>query len=425
MLFSFAPVSMTTARRARSTGAELAAASARHWLRHNRRSVALAEPMVHTFTPAPERSTGFCFNSSDCPWPQQCLAETRTRRYCADGPLDAVYGRSLFDVSGERAPGLFSCERCDSPLLNIDFGSPVDAGANRCITECRLPVGSANATHVGESFLTSNCLTACEFVPLELYADAVIGSSPYHEGYEPSAELHVARAAAAEAKDAAAAAAVEAAAKAEISAAVEAEDALEAEVIAALRAEVVKRDAVIRRRQEAVVRARAAVEIAVMRDRRAAEDALALAIEDLAAAKEVRAEAAANVTAELAQRESFVPLLESTARMLKSVGLDPRAVVRVLARARQCARSAVAPPRRAPSGSGQLSAPRGRDRPIGRPATAWGARAIRIPSLQSRRRHRPSSTQDPHLNPYPYPYPNPNPNPSSTQDRPARRGATR
>ena len=280
--------------------------------------------MVHTFTPAPERSTGFCFNSSDCPWPQQCLAETRTRRYCADGPLDAVYGRSLFDVSGERAPGLFSCERCDSPLLNIDFGSPVDAGANRCITECRLPVGSANATHVGESFLTSNCLTACEFVPLELYADAVIGSSPYHEGYEPSAELHVARAAAAEAKDAAAAAAVEAAAKAEISAAVEAEDALEAEVIAALRAEVVKRDAVIRRRQEAVVRARAAVEIAVVRDRRAAEDALALAIGDLAAAKEVRAEAAANVTAELAQRESFVPLLESTARMLKSVGLDPR-----------------------------------------------------------------------------------------------------
>ena len=305
----------------------MAAASEQRWLRHNRRSVALAEPMVHTFTPAPERSTGFCFNSSDCPWPQQCLAETRTRRYCADGPLDAVYGRSLFDVSGERAPGLFSCERCDSPLLNIDFGSPVDAGANRCITECRLPVGSANATHVGESFLTSNCLTACEFVPLELYADAVIGSSPYHEGYEPSAELHVARAAAAETKDAAAAAAVEAAAKAEISAAVEAEDALEAEVIAALRAEVVKRDAVIRRRQEAVVRARAAVEIAVVRDRRAAEDALALAIGDLAAAKEVRAEAAANVTAELAQRESFVPLLESTARMLKRVGLDPRAGV--------------------------------------------------------------------------------------------------
>jgi len=90
------------------------------------------------------------------------------------------------------------------------------------------------------------------------------------------------------------------------------------------------------------VRARAALEIAVMRDRRAAEDALALAIEDLAVAKEVRAEAAANVTAELAQRESFVPLLESTARMLKSVGLDPRIGVRVLARARQCASSAAA-----------------------------------------------------------------------------------
>ena len=107
-----------------------------------------AEHMVHTYTPAPERSTGFCFNSSDCPWPQQCLAESRTRRYCADGPLDAVYGRSLFDLSDERAPGLFHCERCDSPLVNIDFGSPIDAGANRCITECRLPVGSANATHV-------------------------------------------------------------------------------------------------------------------------------------------------------------------------------------------------------------------------------------------------------------------------------------
>ena len=269
--------------------------------------------MVHTYTPAPERSTGFCFNSSDCPWPQQCLAESRTRRYCADGPLDAVYGRSLFDLSDERAPGLFHCERCDSPLVNIDFGSPIDAGANRCITECRLPVGSANATHVGESFLTSNCLTACDFMPLELYADAVIGSSPYHEGYEPSDELWITRAAAVDAKEAAAAAAVEAAAKAEVSVAVDAIDAGEAAVIAALRVEVVKRDAVIRRREAAVVRARAALEIAIVREQRAAEDALALAIEDVAAAKEVRAEAAANVTAELAVRESFVPVLESTA----------------------------------------------------------------------------------------------------------------
>ena len=284
--------------------------------------------MVHTYTPAPERSTGFCFNSSFCPWPQQCLAESRTRRYCADGPLDAVHGRSLFDLSDERAPGLFSCERCDSPLVNIDFGSPIDAGANRCTTECRLPVGSANATHVGESFLTSNCLTTCDFVPLELYADAVIGSSPYHEGYEPSDELWVARAAAVDAKDAAAAAAVEAAAKAEVSVAVSAVSAGEAAVIAALRAEVVKRDAVIERREAAVVRARAALEIAIAREQRAAEDALALAIEDVAAAKEVRAEAAANVTAELAMRESFVPVLESTARVLKS-GLNPWTTFRV------------------------------------------------------------------------------------------------
>ena len=99
-------------------------------------------------------------------------------------------------------------------------------------------------------------------------------------------------------------------------------------MIAALRAEVVKRDAVIERREAAVVRARAALEIAIAREQRAAEDALALAIEDVAAAKEVRAEAAANVTAELAMRESFVPVLESTARVLKS-GLNPWTTVRV------------------------------------------------------------------------------------------------
>ena len=272
--------------------------------------------MVHQDTPAPERTTGFCFNSSDCTWPQQCLAESYTRRYCADGPLDAVYGRSLFDLSDERAPGLYSCERCDAPLLNVDFGSPVDTGTNRCITECRLPVGSANATHVGESFLTSNCLTTCDFVPFELYANAVIGSSPYHEGYEPSEELWTARAAAADAKDAAAAAVAEAAAKAEVSVAVAAVEAVEGAVIAALRAEVVKRDAVIQQRQAAVVRAQAALEVAVVRFQRAAEDALVLAIEDVAAAKEVRAEAAANVSAELEVRESFVPVLESTASML-------------------------------------------------------------------------------------------------------------
>ena len=171
---------------------------------------------------------------ANCSFPQLCIAESKARRYCSDSLLDAVHGRTIFDYSAERVPGLYHCERCNAPLLNVDFGASGDIGTNECKAECRLPVGGATDTHIGESFMTSNCLTTCGFIPYELYGDAVLGSSAYHGGYEPSDDLWVARAAAAAAKDGAALAADEAQAAAAAATAAAAETAVNAEEIAEL-----------------------------------------------------------------------------------------------------------------------------------------------------------------------------------------------
>ena len=255
----------------------------------------------------------FCYNASDCIYPQRCIVESRERRYCADSALDRVWGRTLFDTSADREPGLFECDRCHSPLLLVDFGAPSDVGANRCISECELPVGSTNETHIGESFMTSNCRTRCEYAPIELHGDAKLGSSPYHTGFEPSDELWAARAAVAAAQDAATEAAAAAAAAGAIALSLAAVSSAEASELGALYAEADRRADVVAALRAKVQRAQATLDDAHIRERRASAGALEAAEKELRIAEANAAEATANASAVAARRESFVPVLESEA----------------------------------------------------------------------------------------------------------------
>ena len=99
-----------------------------------------------------------------------------------------------------RSPAAHACERCDAPLALLDFGST--PGSYNCSTVCESSVGAAHEVHDGASFEASNCQTSCHFLEMELYGGAVLTTSPYFPGTEPSDALHAARANAAAVADA-------------------------------------------------------------------------------------------------------------------------------------------------------------------------------------------------------------------------------
>ena len=99
-----------------------------------------------------------------------------------------------------RSPAAHACERCDAPRALLDFGST--PGSYNCSTVCESSVGAAHEVHDGASYEASNCQTSCHFLEMELYGGAVLTTSPYFPGTEPSDTLHAARANAAAVADA-------------------------------------------------------------------------------------------------------------------------------------------------------------------------------------------------------------------------------
>ena len=142
----------------------------------------------------------WCVDDGHCRFPQRCLVEGPYRRYCVFGLADIEHGRTLFDRDGVRSPAAHACERCDAPLALLDFGST--PGSYNCSTVCESSVGAAHEVHDGASFEASNCETSCHFLEMELYGGAVLTTSPYFPGTEPSDALHAALADAAAVADA-------------------------------------------------------------------------------------------------------------------------------------------------------------------------------------------------------------------------------
>ena len=95
----------------------------------------LAWAMMAASTPVPVGSGLSCLHTADCNLTHVCVAEAPYRRYCAASLTHALPGRSLFAPSAEAR-----CERCDAPLLLVDFALNVTPGAYACATECALPL---------------------------------------------------------------------------------------------------------------------------------------------------------------------------------------------------------------------------------------------------------------------------------------------
>ena len=134
-----------------------------------------------------------CYNSTHCSFPDRCIVETGYRRYCG-GAFISRPGRTLFDLSGEREPGRYGCERCGAPLALADFGLLADFGAYQCGSRCALPSNASTSDTVVESYQTSLCLTECTFVQGLLHGNARLGTSAYVTGSEPADRLSAARA---------------------------------------------------------------------------------------------------------------------------------------------------------------------------------------------------------------------------------------
>lgn len=130
-----------------------------------------------------------CYNSSHCAFPSLCTLESSYRRYCSDTRFVTTIGRTLFDRTGLQEPGVYSCQRCSSPVALLDFGIADELGTYQCRSYCPLPCNSTTPDNVAESYQTSNCNVSCSFAPGELLGSATIGRSPLFVGPEPSERL--------------------------------------------------------------------------------------------------------------------------------------------------------------------------------------------------------------------------------------------
>ena len=162
-------------------------------------TASVAVPLQKFINMAPGAGAA-CYNGSHCTFPKQCLVESGYRRYCADSLFVPVAGRTLFDLSGRREPGVHGCDRCEAPLAVSDFGLMSDVGTYVCDSSCRLPNNSSTPDTVVESYQTSNCLTRCTFAPAELRGNATLDISPHFPGGEPADEIAQLRGAAARAR---------------------------------------------------------------------------------------------------------------------------------------------------------------------------------------------------------------------------------
>ena len=112
-----------------------------------------------------------CYNASQCPYPQQCLAIEPLRRYCADSWITRVYARSLHLDLRARA----RCERCEAPLLLADFSLADEVEGHVCHSACELPTfpnASSAVPAAAAPYDRANCYTACAARAVELYLGA-------------------------------------------------------------------------------------------------------------------------------------------------------------------------------------------------------------------------------------------------------------
>ena len=132
-----------------------------------------------------------CFNTTQCPFPQECIIEGPYRRYCADSKIATMAGRTLFNRPIGSTVGLYHCDQCNAPLLLTDFANTQDIGAYQCHTACNLRKLGRTAT--APSYETTNCYTQCELVRVELLGSATLGRSSLILGEDPSDDLFRAR----------------------------------------------------------------------------------------------------------------------------------------------------------------------------------------------------------------------------------------
>ena len=273
-----------------------------------------------------------CYNSSHCTPPQRCIVESAYRRYCGDSRFVPLPGRTLFDLTGEREPGVYGCVRCGSPLSLSDFGLLSDFGAWQCASVCTLPNNSSEPDKVVESYQTSHCRTECAFAQGAVYGDARFATSPYFEGDEPAGELNRTRSAAIAAEEAA----------------IEAQQAADdLALVAAARDRGARQRAAEQFRLEAIrVQAQAALDTAEYLLARARDAAAIASPKDVRSTESAVIEAETNVEAATAELDAALATLEAHAAsapfMPSMEATAPHAEAVVAANAAEAAREAAA-----------------------------------------------------------------------------------